>query len=484
MVQGCVPTVRNVVLVRLATSNNNLVTPPIGIGYLLKSLKPLPEVNPIFIDCKLENLTCRDLLARLQALKPLIVGFQVFSVDYGQLRRLLPRLKEAVPGAMLVAGGPHVAGLPEHALGENPALDLVVRGEGERSLPRVVRGLLAGDLASVLPDIPNLVYRSNGATRRTPAGQADVRAEGAPAWDLLRPDRYPATQHGTFHKSAKVVPILTSRGCPYPCTFCAGHLITGERVRCRDAGDVADEIEWLQRTYGFEEFIIEDENFTFHKPHVMALADEIERRRIRCHFSFPNGIRLDRLDEETVARLRAMGTYMVCLGIESGSPDTLKRMRKNLDLRLVEERVLLLRRHGLIVNGSFILGFRDETMEDIRRTVELALRLPIQAAYFGNYLPLPGTEDFETLRQRGEIDLHHIRWDDYSSYCGTLPYHPRAIGEKQLMRAVRSASLRFYLRPHIALGLARRLSRPVFVRSFITRALGVFAPRRRPTADC
>jgi radical SAM superfamily enzyme YgiQ (UPF0313 family) len=158
-------------------------------------------------------------------------------------------------------------------------------------------------------------------------------------------------------------------------------------------------------------------------------------------------------------------------------------MRKNLDLQLVEDRVRLLRRHGLIVNGSFILGFRDETMDDIRETVELALRLPIQSAYFGNYLPLPGTEDFETLRQTREIDLDRIRWDDYSSYCGTAPYHPRAVSEKQLLRAVRNASLRFYLRPHIALGIARRLRRPVFVRSFITRALGVFSPGRRAAED-
>jgi radical SAM superfamily enzyme YgiQ (UPF0313 family) len=478
-----VPTARNVVLVRLATSNNNLVTPPIGIGYLLKSLQPLPEVDPVFLDCKLDGLTARDLIARLVALEPLLVGFQVFSVDYGRLRRLLPRLKEAVPGATLVAGGPHVTGLPEHTLAENPALDLVVRGEGERSLPLLVQALLAGNLTPTLPSVPNLVYRSNGVTRRNPVLEVDVRAQGAPAWDLLRPDRYPATQHGTFHMSTRVVPLLTSRGCPYPCTFCAGHLITGNRVRCRDVGDVADEIEWLQRAHGFEEFVIEDENFTFHKPHVLAFAAEIERRRIRCHFSFPNGIRLDRLDEEIASRLRAMGTYMVCLGIESGSRDTLKRMRKNLDLQLVEERVRLLRRHGLIVNGSFILGFRDETMDDIRETVELALRLPIQSAYFGNYLPLPGTEDFETLRQTREIDLDRIRWDDYSSYCGTAPYHPRAVSEKQLLRAVRNASLRFYLRPHIALGIARRLRRPVFVRSFITRALGVFSPGRRAAED-
>jgi anaerobic magnesium-protoporphyrin IX monomethyl ester cyclase len=232
---------------------------------------------------------------------------------------------------------------------------------------------------------------------------------------------------------------------------------------------VVDEIEWLQKTYGFEEFIIEDENFTFYKSHVTEFADELTRRKIKCYFSFPNGVRLDRLDDEIVRRLAEMGTYVACLGIESGSRATLDKMDKHWDFDMVRERVLLFKKYGIIVNGSFILGYRDETMEDIEKTIAYALSLPIDMAYFGNYLPLPGSVDFNFLVERGDLDLNRIDWEHYNSYAGVLPYHPKQVSETQLMKAVKKATLRFYLRPRIALGFLKRMTSLVFIKSFFFR---------------
>lgn len=464
---------RNIVLVRLSNPNINIITPPIGIGYLLKALGQVRGIEPVFIDCKLDNIEDISLLKRIEDLTPLIVGFQVFSVDYNRFTNLLPLIRQRVPETVIVAGGPHVSGLPSYTLDINPDLDFVIAGEGEEALPMLVQCYLSNTKEKLFDKIPNLVYRNGTSCVHNRKCFVDVNAYGAPAWDLLRPERYPPIQHGTFHKSKRVVPILTSRGCPYPCTFCAGHLVTGKKIRLRRPESIVDEIEWLKNKYDFEEFIIEDENFTFYKSHVLKFADELDRRKIRCFFSFPNGIRLDKIDEEIVARMAKMGTYMVCLGIESGSRKTLIKMEKNWDFDLVNERVRLLKQYGIIVNGSFILGYRDETIDDIKQTIEYALRLPIDMAYFGNYLPLPGSMDFDFLLKSGELVLEQIHWKNYNSYAGVLPYHPRDLSEVDLRKAIRSASIRFYLRPRIAFGLLRRMTSFVFIKSFLFRLYNI-----------
>ncbi len=466
---------RTVVLVRLANANNNWTSPPIGIGYLMKALLVVEGINPVFIDCKLDNIDNEKLLSKLRDLNPLLIGFQLFSADYSMFVNLLPQIKQHIPESRCVAGGPHISGLPNHTLETNPDLDYAITGEAEEALPHLVRYLLAEDNHQVIEEIPNLVHRKNGSIIHNAQKWIDVNEWDAPAWSVIRPDLYPPIQHGVFHKSKKVVPILTSRGCPYPCTFCAGNLVTGKKIRLRNIKSVVDEIEWLQNTYHFGEFIIEDENFTFHKSHVLAFADEIKNRNIKCHFSFPNGVRLDKLDEEIISRLAEMGTYNVVLGLESGSRETLTKMGKHWDFDEVRRKINLLHKYGILASGSFIVGYRDETMEDINKTIKYALSLPLNAAYFGNYLPLPGTKDFEILLHKGEIALDKIKWENYNSYTGELPYHPKDLSQKEFRRALKMVYLKFYLRPTIAIGMLKRMTNPVLIRSFISRFFGIFS---------
>lgn len=464
----------DIVLVKLP-SDSNFATPPLGIGYIFKALRNVPGIRPVFIDAHRDRLDLDGLLSRLKQTAPLVVGFQAFSVEYPFLRKAVPRTRELFPNARILAGGPHPTGLPERVLLENPDLDYVVQSEGEEPVRELVEGLIRGDLGACIGEIPNLIFREDGKIRTNPCRLVDVREYGMPDWEILEPRKYPAVQHGTFHKSTRVAPILTSRGCPYPCTFCAGHTLTGKKIRARDVDDVLDEIQFLQTRFGIEEFIVEDENFTFRKERVLAFAHGVRRRDIRCWFSFPNGIRLDRIDAEIVRAMRAMGTYQATLGIESGSPRTLKAMRKNWNLEEVREKIRLLQDNGIVLLGSFILGFPTETMDDVNQTIDFAVDSGIDTAVFGNFLPLPGSEEFKRLEREGELQPDRIDWGAYTSYFGRLPYHPKGITEKQLLRAVRRATVRFYTRPKILWGLLKRMSRPVFVKSLVFRIFRLFA---------
>jgi len=466
--------VKKVILIKLRSSVF-FKTPPLGIGYLLKALEEVEDVKPEFIDCQLLDLCPDRLIDRLrQFRRPLLIGFQVFSEHFPQLAYLAPRLRRIFPETVLIAGGPHPSGAPEQTLRNVPDLDYLVKGEGEETLKALVR-FLPGEIdRAKLDGIPNLVYREGEDLKFTFRRMVDVERYRAPAWEKLHPENYPPVQHGTFHKSRKVVPIITSRGCPYPCTYCAGHLLTGKRIRRRRPDDIVDEIEFLQARYGFEEFIVEDENFTFYREHVREVVDELERRSLRCYFSFPNGIRIDRIDSEIVDDLRRMGAYMVTVGLESGSRRTLRAMKKNLDPEQVRKGIRLLKEAGIIVSGAFILGFSSETMEDVEATIRFAIDSGIDQAYFGNYMPLPGSEDFNRLIDTGELKMEEIDWESYTSYYGKIPYHPPGLSQKELLQTIRRATLRFYLRPKIIWGFLKRVKHPVFIRNIFFRFKSLF----------
>lgn len=469
---------KNVVLVKLY-SFGDIVTPPLGLGYLLKVLKEIDGVNPIFIDACRDEISNDQLLDTIKELQPLLIGFQVYSMDYVAFCDLIPKIRKFCPKTTIVAGGSHVSSLPKETLTDNPCLDFVVKGEGEEALRLLVLNLLGKSNGNEMRDIPNLVYRNGKSIVQNKSEWVDVDKYGAPAWDLLEPEKYPARHQGSFHKSTKATPIVTSRGCPYSCTFCAGHLVTGKRIRRREIKSVVDEIAFLNSHYGFEEFIIQDENFSFYKDHVIGLSAELKRRNIKCYFSFPSGLRLDKIDEEIVDALKQMGTYAVTVGIESGSSRILKSMKKNLNLDMVKQKIRLLKKSGMLVKGNFIWGFYNETLRDVKKSVDFAIKSGVDTAVFSNYFPFPGSENFKDMIHRGELKLNEIDWNAYAQYYSRIPYHPKAMSEKELIKAIQWAVIRFYCRPLILAGLLRRMTRMIFLKNLLFKIVHLFGQRAK-----
>ncbi len=169
------------------------------------------------------------------------------------------------------------------------------------------------------------------------------------------------------------------------------------------------------------------------------------------------------------------------LGIESASKKTLKAVNKNMDLSVVQERINLLKKHQLIAYGFFILGFPGETMDDIQMTVDFAVHSKLDMAYFGNYIPLPGSEDFRRMIQNGEIIEENIDWDAYSTNFGEISYHPKDVSSEELHGALKKANIRFYLRPRILLVFIRYFMKPIFKKSLVKRAFFLFSGNKKNT---
>jgi len=442
----------------LKPQSKHIVVPPLGLGYLASALKQQGFSSKI-IHCSKERVSIPDVARLVVSEKINIVGVSCCSNDHPWVSTLAEELASQHQ-VKLVVGGPHATGLRGRLLELIPRIDFIVYSEGEKSFPKLVGHLLGENLDhSALSEIPNLIWKNSkgdvveNAVELVP----DLDALEFPDWDQMPPAEYAEfTPHGGFTKASPVGQLMTTRGCPYGCNYCAARLIHGRKIRCRSPESIVEEIEYLINVQRVREIHIEDDNFTENKDHVFDLCTKIRKRNIRMPFALPNGVRLDRLDDEILQELQATGFYMFFLGIESGSQATLKRMNKALDLGKVKETISRIRKYDFQIKGYFIIGYPGETKEDIRQTIDYARSLDLDRAYFTMFIPLPGSVIFNDLEKAGKIDIHKFQWTNfYTKGKTTPPFIPEGMTSDELEAYSHLAYRSFYLRPHILLKMLR-----------------------------
>lgn len=440
--------IEKIVLI-LPISHTHYVVPPIGLGYLASALRRNGFSNVFILDCIKERLSYNGLREYLQKCKPEIVGFQVFSYDFDSVVKSIDLVKEVSPGSIVLIGGPHVSATTKNALEEIKGADFGFVGEAEVGLPLLVSKLFK---AKQIPwdNIPGLIWREGTNVRMNPRVMVeDLDKLEFPSWDLMHPATYPDTPQGCFYRNLPIAPISTSRGCPYLCTFCGSGVNMGRKLRLRSIKNVLGEMDMLYYDFGVREFHIIDDMFNFHKERIFELCQGLKDRKWNISYTFPNGLRLNHLDKENLRIMKDTGLYALTVGIESGSQRILDMMKKNLTLRLIEEKINLIKESGIEPNGFFILGYPGETVDDIKTTIRFAKRLNLKRAHFSNFLPLPGTEITQKLIETGEIN--QPKWN--TLVYSKVAYSPKEINKRQLKRLQRRAFLEFYLRPRILLQL-------------------------------
>ncbi len=428
-------------------SRTHYVVPPIGLGYIATALRNTGFNDIVILDCLKEKLGLKGLQKRLVHLEPAVVGFQLYSYDFPFVVKSIEMVKESLPGCIVIIGGPHVSAVGDLALREIPGADFGFVGEGEIGLPFLMKRLLREESISCR-EIPGLIYREGHGIHVNPraviTGLDDL---GFPAWDLMVPGEYPDSPQGGFYKNFPIAPVSTTRGCPYSCTFCGSTVNMGKKLRFRSISLVLREMQLLYDDYGVREFHIIDDMFNFSKQRVIDFCNGIRMQRWDISYTFPNGLRLNHLDLETLRMMKDTGAYSFNVGIESGSQRILDLMNKNLTLELIEEKVNMIVRAGLEPCGFFIIGFPGETIEDIDVTIKFAKKLKLKRAHFSNFLPLPGTEATRQLIENNEFAKP--AWEDL--FYSKVPYAPKEISKRKLKSLQRRAYLSFHFRPSILL---------------------------------
>jgi len=447
-----------------------VIQPNLGLGYVATIL--LEHGHDVrILDSIKENLTWGGFERLMQNEKFDIIGIQMFTHEVPSVMKHVELIRKYRPETVIMLGGAHISGDPEGTMGLMN-VDFGFVGEAEIGIDRFMK-LKRKEYGNraLLKDVPNLVWRDKDrivVNKRECVLELD--AIHYPAWHLMNPEGYPTSPHGSFCKRQPIAPIIASRGCPFQCTFCAGKMVTGNRLRYRSVRNVIDEIIMLHNTYGVEEIHIEDDNFTFRKEYVMEFCREVLKLPFTLTFALPNGVRIDTLDKEMLAMMEKTGFYSLAIGIESGSNRILKLMKKNLTTEVIREKVALIKKYTHInVTGFFMMGYPGETVEEVLESIQFAKSIKIDKASFTHVMPLPGTELWTLYKQK----VKDIDWVNFFSYrivegLSDIPLedlrrlHKKAIGE-------------FYARPRILFGLLSEIKTLNQVKILMKRVITIFS---------
>ncbi|NUM87704.1 MAG: radical SAM protein [Bdellovibrionales bacterium] len=431
--------------------------PQVALGYLASALKAAGHEVEV-LDALLHGWDPDRTVEEIARRVPDVVGFRVWSHQVRAAERVAAGVRAAMPSAKLVIGGPHATTDQEY-FGRSPLWDFAIAGEAEEGFPLLLAHLSGSSVD--LFRIPGLLRRTDQGVQANPLSQVEDLDRFSVDWECLGLPGYHRKVARTTaydHGRAKNAFLFMTRGCPYPCTYCAASITNGRRIRSHSAARVFDDIEHLYGRYGVRHFNLMDDNFTFRKETVMEFCDEFDRRRARIPgvtFHNPNGVRVDRLDREMLQRMKRAGWQWLHIGVESGSEATLRRMKKRLDLRKAAENIALIREEGLKCWGFFMLGFVGETREEIEATIQWAVDSRLHAATFSLFSPIPGTEVYRELRASGEIPEDYLM----TSYMSPkTKVWAQGLAPEDLLSYQRRALLRFYSRPDRAWHLLRGMS--------------------------
>ncbi|MDD4979751.1 MAG: radical SAM protein [Candidatus Omnitrophica bacterium] len=435
------------------TKKNFYCTPYLGLGYLATAVRKKGHSVKI-LHCLKEKMGLGDFTAYVRNRRPSAIGFTCESYDVRSVQESIKAVKDTDRSIPVIIGGAHVSAVPEVAMEVDfPNADYAFRGEAEIGLPMLFDSLNK-KLDIEAEKIPGLVWRDNGRLRINPQiFYENVDELGIPAWDLMDPREYESSPFHGFARGFPLAPMISARGCPFPCTFCSTKHQMGQRVRHRSVSLVLEEMKLLINKYGVKEIQFLDDCFSVNKNKVIEICNGILNENIKINWQCPNGLRVDTIDEEMLRIMKRAGCYHFSIGIESTNPDILRKMKKNITLELVEEKIALAKRVGIRVTGFFILGFPGETEKDIKRTIKYARSIPIDKVLFSNFWPSPGTEIYESLRQQGKITK-----DKIGTHYFKATFPPEGMTSEQLKKYQLIGFASFYLRPRIILSIMEEIS--------------------------
>ncbi|MBA7701331.1 Anaerobic magnesium-protoporphyrin IX monomethyl ester cyclase [subsurface metagenome] len=278
-----------------------------------------------------------------------------------------------------------------------------------------------------------------------PARSKNIDLDSLPflAYHLLPWRRYkPHPPHG---RALPFATIITSRGCPYQCSYCSKPVF-GNKFRGQSSERVVDEVAYYKDRFGIKEFAFYDDVFTLDKKRAFAIADNIIKRDLKICWTCEARVNL--VDKELLRHMRQAGCYAIAYGIESASQEILDILNKGITLEQIEEAIRITREVGMQTVGYFMIGSPGENLETIRKTIQFAKKLKLDFAQFAITTPFPGTELYNLyLRDKGGV----IPWENFV-YDGsgreiTPVFESSSLSRDDLQRWVKRAYREFYLRP-------------------------------------
>jgi anaerobic magnesium-protoporphyrin IX monomethyl ester cyclase len=379
--------------------------PPLSLSYLA-SVLDREGIEVKILDFLATRYHPGKLRQELQEYRPQLVGATCVTLNYTIAARMLKACKAFDPNIITVIGGPHVTFALRETLLQAPWIDAIVISEGEKTLVELARAVEEGN---DFHQVDGIAFVDGGTVVKT---STRTRIENLdqiplPARRLLPMARYRAL--GT------PCTVITSRGCPYSCIFCSGHRMFGPKVRFRNPGLVADEIEEIQRDFGPTQINIVDDTFTLNHRHARAVCEEMLRRNLKIKWNV--FARVDTVTEDLAQLMKRAGCEWMLFGVESADEEILKTIRKGITPDGVVRAVKIATEAGIGVFNSFILGLPGESWDTAMKSVAFADELYHKyGAKYGFHIlsPLPGTELYDRAKDYG-IRILSRNWARYNA---------------------------------------------------------------------
>jgi len=398
-------------------SGGNL--PPLGLLYIASVLqKGGHEVQ--IVDSPVEDLDLEQVLGRVGNFGPDFIGVSAITSLAQKTKMLCHRIREKFPRIKIFLGGPHPTVKPEEVLKDTRA-DVVITEEAENVILDLIthfdryaaQKIVHAKKVKNLDDLPN------------------------PARHLIDLSRYTALPNN-YKLTPNSIHVVTSRGCPYPCTFCFD---ASSGFRQRSVSNVITELKTLKEKYNAREISFWDDTFTVNRKWVMEFCDAMIRENMKLWWGCYS--RLNLVDRELLAKMKASGCWTIFFGIESGSQELLDNIKKLMTVEQMKEKVRLIQSFGIEIRGSFMLGMPGETPELGRKTIEYAIELEPTYAQFTLTTPFPGTALYKEVEQWGSLSKKYTDFNEW-----TPVFVPKGYRNEEELKAMQSEAFRrFYFRP-------------------------------------
>lgn len=448
----------------------HVIHPPLGLGYLAAFLEKEGHQVALF-DGTLHNASNDDFVKAVKEFNPDLIGLSVLSRGHALAKTIIKAIKKKFKKIPIAIGGTQVTAAPRLVLKDLGA-DFALIGEGEATL---------AELTKALEEKKKNFAQINGLAYKTPKGRlritkpreliADLDSLPFPAWHLMPPQKYRIAPILEPTQAQPIAPVLTSRGCPYNCSFCASNVTWRRRLRFRSVKNVIEEIKMLKEEFGVKEIHFCDDNFTIDIKRAEKMCDVLISEKINLPWQCPNGVRVDRLNLPLLRKMKKAGCYSVGLGVESGNQSMLGRVNKQLDLKIVSRVLKNLKKVGIESYGFFILGLPGETKKTIQETIDFALKNPFDRVWFNIFTPYPGSPAFDDWI-KGH-DFNKIDWEKHD--CSTAIMAGKDLALEEIEKLQKQALKKFYLRPMVFLKVISRLGPREITTFFMSRFFGKMA---------
>ena len=423
-------------------------------------------------DCEAEGITYGELKAKIKKGNYDVVGVAMLTSMHSQSLEVCKIAKKVNKKIKVIVGGSHASVRPNETA-EEDCIDVVTIGEAEVTFKEL---LDAFENNKPLKDIKGIAYKENGSIINTgPAVKIqDLDFFPVPDRSLIKLKLYRPSV--SYYKRLPAYTMITTRGCPYRCTFCA---TANTGYRMHSVPRVVEEMKLLVEKYNAKEILIRDDTFTLSRKRTMDLCDAIIKEGLHKKVKWDCITRANLVNPELLKKMKKAGCWGIHFGVEGGTQKLIDTIKKDTTIDTIRNAFKWARKAGLETRGYFMIGLPGATKKDDLATINFAKELDPDWAQFTVTIPYPGTQLYKDAEEYGSLTSSSATWDNYQTWGGfsndELPWVTHGRTSKDLKELQRFALKSFYFRPKVLLRKITHIDNLPILRKYVLGALALLA---------